>query len=378
MTYFSFPQRLSALKKVLLFFLLVLWVNPVMAKPLKRIILDDESFLLGSSRGSLLSLNKPNERLFYNDFRQTVRQLSRTARSINPNFGILLLNGLNLVFRTTGAYDSEPKLNTQFLGSIDGLILEGYKYSTFQYLKLRPDTIADAMYMKRRKVLLNKYASSVLPLFWVDYTSDPNRRRKSISSAYKEGNKGIAFSTSKQPLKQALLEVPSFYNQTTKTIVSAAQANNFFFFPRFSYDSALKSEATLRLHDNNFDLIVIPPFYKGQPFSARDINMIKHKKSGFVRLVYAYVNIAEASPNMYYWKQEWNQTLPSLILRSANPNGLYFADLASDEWRKILYQGKKSFLYTLIKQGFDGIVIDGAGAADYLRAVKHGSIYSED
>ena len=81
---------------------------------------------------------------------------------------------------------------------------------------------------------------------------------------------------------------------------------------------------------------------------------------GARRLVFAYVNIAAAASDAFYWKPGWREGAPTWISAPtpADPDQ-YFVEFWQPEWQQILFGNPQSYLYGIIAQGFDGAVLDG-------------------
>ena len=75
------------------------------------------------------------------------------------------------------------------------------------------------------------------------------------------------------------------------------------------------------------------------------------------------MNIGEAESDRYYWKPNWREGSPNFIgaPTAGNPDK-YTVQYWAPAWREIMTGNTNSYLYGIIAQGFDGVVLDGVEA----------------
>jgi len=125
-----------------------------------------------------------------------------------------------------------------------------------------------------------------------------------------------------------------------------------------------KSEWLAAVAKSNADLVVVDSFYAAdQPLTKADVASMKYKFMGPRRLVLAEIDLTAARDDRYYWKREW-RIGETPILRepmSGHANGV-LTNYWLQEWKDIL----GAYFVGLMDLGFDGVLLDGLGAADRL------------
>ena len=83
-------------------------------------------------------------------------------------------------------------------------------------------------------------------------------------------------------------------------------------------------------------------------------------KIGARRLVFALMDIGTAASYAYYWTPGWREGAPIWI--SAPTPGdpdRYFVEYWRPEWQQIITGNPNSYLYGVLRQGFDGVILEG-------------------
>ena len=145
-------------------------------------------------------------------------------------------------------------------------------------------------------------------------------------------------------------------NENARNIFKLSDAKNILY---LDDESAFKDKYDFlnQLRDTNFDIIIIrPQFHNSLAYTADEVNSLKFKKNGTRRLVFAEMNLTEASPDKYYWKKEWEIGKPSWLRRLSftNPDSI-ITEYWNDEWREILSRHFKS----IVDVGYDGAFFTG-------------------
>ena len=149
------------------------------------------------------------------------------------------------------------------------------------------------------------------------------------------------------------------FNENPSSVVSLGQVKNFAQI-RESSPFGVQQEFVLKMHDTNYDLIIVDVFHKRIPLSKRAVETLKYKKTGGRRLVLAHVDIGSAASYLFYWKPRWQEGSP-LWISAAFPDDpdKYHVEYWRSEWQQIITGNTKSYIYGIIDQGFDGVVLDG-------------------
>jgi uncharacterized protein (TIGR01370 family) len=150
------------------------------------------------------------------------------------------------------------------------------------------------------------------------------------------------------------------FAENADNVLSLRDAKNFVML-RDSSSFGREDAFAMKIHDTNYDMVIVDVFHKvGEPLSKQAVETLKYKKLGARRLVFAYVNLAAATSDAFYWKSGWREGAPAWISAPTpgNPDQ-YFVEYWQPEWQQIIFGGPKSYLYGIIAQGFDGVVLDG-------------------
>jgi cysteinyl-tRNA synthetase, unknown class len=160
-----------------------------------------------------------------------------------------------------------------------------------------------------------------------------------------------------------LIEIPPYphrpNNENSNNILALGDVKNFVY---LSDPAAFgrQDQFALKIHDTNFDLIIVDPFSGRDPLSKAAVETLKYKKLGARRLVFARMDIGTVASYRYYWQDGWREGNPSWI---ANPYpgdpDRYFIEYWDPAWKDLMYGNPQSYLYGLITQGYDGVILEG-------------------
>jgi len=128
-----------------------------------------------------------------------------------------------------------------------------------------------------------------------------------------------------------------------------------------------QDEFALKIHDTNYDIIAVNIMHGRTPLSRQAVETLKYKKLGSKRLVLAHVDIGSAAAYDYYWQDGWREGSPSWIASPLKDNpDRYYVQYWRQEWQNLLYGDTNSYVYGLIAQGFDGVILTGLETYKYF------------
>ena len=149
------------------------------------------------------------------------------------------------------------------------------------------------------------------------------------------------------------------YGENSKSIASLKDVTNFAVITNSSTFGRV-DEFALKMHETNYDLLIVDVFHGRTPLSRQAVETLKYKKIGTKRLVFATVNIGSAASYRYYWKPTWGEGSPSWIVTPLRDDpDSYYVQFWRPEWQRLISGDTKSYVYGAIAQGFDGIVLEG-------------------
>jgi len=286
--------------------------------------------------------------------RKFVRRISAYVRKQRPNFVVIARNGLELINKIGREDPPKSAPARTYLGALDGVLVDSLFYGLPHMGRKSP-----AKRRKRRLRLAEQAKGDGLRVLVLDHVT----RRPDVRKSYRlSAARGYAWFAAYAQGK-SLNRIPPYprrpFNEKAESVLSLRGVRNFLFLE----DSAAfgrQDEFTLKLHQTNYDMVVVDVFHAGRPLSKRAIQTLKYKKIGGRRLVLAQMNIGTAASYRYYWKAKWRRGSPVWI--SAPTPGdpdRYYVEFWRSEWQKVITGDTRSYVYGIIDLGFDGVVLSG-------------------
>ncbi len=279
-----------------------------------------------------------------------VENISKYAKSMNPDFIVITQNGSELV-SSTGDEGGFPDVD--YISAIDGMGQESLNYGYYEYDEKTPGkenrwirTFLDMARVNRDvKIMVTDYCST----------------RSKMDESYSINNENAYISFSAD--HRALDNIPDYpapiYNENSDEIRNLNQAKNFLYLinPDNLYGS--RQDFVDAVKNTNYDCLIMDFFYNGEEFTPGQIAELKQKANGGTRLLISYMSIGEAEDYRYYWQSDWKVGSPSFIEKE-NPNwkGNYVVRYWNPAWQKIIYGASDSYLKRIVEAGFDGVYLD--------------------
>ena len=295
------------------------------------------------------------------EMRQFVQSISTFAHKHRRNFLIIVKGGLDLIVKKDDLDENRFPAARTFIQSIDGVLQEGL------FLGERPFGQPPPEERQQRLLHLTETAKKHgLKVFVMDFSTDP----AAIEKAYQQNKPRGYIPLVAQKLAADIDALPTHPKQpideNPKSVLSINGIKNFVYIAN-SRPFGRQDEFALKMKQTNYDMIIVDVFHGRQPLTKRAIETLKYKGIGGKRLVLAYVNIGSAASYRYYWKANWSEGSPSWIdapfRDDPDRHHVHFWDMG---WQKIITGDPKSYIYGVIDQGFDGVVLDGIDAFWYF------------
>lgn len=304
---------------------------------------------------------------YQEEMRRFVRDISVFAHRYRSDFLVVAQNGLGLLDKSKP--DSEiPVPALGYMYALDGILQEGLffggpdseptKNEKKESAKKSDDDTPVNGHARLLK-LADMAKKGGLKVMVMDYTTD---RREISQSFRKSAARGyVSFAA---PARGAYLNrLPSYarypFNENGRSVLSLRNVKNFITI-RNSSPFGLPEEFAYEIRNTNFDLVIVDVFHGTVPLPKKIVRSLKFKKLGAQRLVFAYVNIARAARYRYYWKEEWREGSPPWVGSPAPDNpAQHQVDYWDRSWQQVISGDTQSFIYGIIDQGFDGVVLDG-------------------
>ena len=116
-------------------------------------------------------------------------------------------------------------------------------------------------------------------------------------------------------------------------------------------------------------MVIVDVFHNRMPLSRQAVETLKYKKIGTKRLVLAMMNLGAGESYAYYWKNNWQEGYPEWIDAPVRGDpDRYNVKFWHPGWQQIINGDNNSYVYGLIAQGFDGVVISGVEAFKFFES----------
>lgn len=292
------------------------------------------------------------------EMRRFVQSISTFARQQRRDFVVVARGGLELITKKDDLDETKVSPARAYMRSLDGVLQEGLFFGRAEFGKpplpeVQENLLRLTQLAKKSglKVLVADFAAATAD---VDASYRQNMERGYVSLAVPTGDLN-------------LIELPRYpqrpVNENAANILGLASIKNFLYLGDAG-PFGREDEFALKMHENNYDAIVVDPIHNRIPLSRQAVETLKYKKLGARRLVLAHVDVGTAGSDRYYWKPDWREGSPGWI--SAPMPGdpdRYFVAYWRPEWKSIVAGDANSFIYgVVVDQGFDGVVLYGLDA----------------
>lgn len=292
--------------------------------------------------------------------REFVQRISKYARSIRPNFTVITQGGLELLTKVDDVDETKVSSARAYMKSIDGILVDGLFYGEKEVGRPTPP---ERLEKKLHLVRLAK--KNRLNVMVMDYASDADQADQSYN--FNEELDLTPFVADARG--EELNSIPTFrkipFRENPKSILSMLEAKNFLYLGDTS-GFGRQDEFALEIHGTNYDIIAVNIMHGRTPLTRQAVETLKFKKIGSKRLVLAHVDIASAAAYDYYWQPGWREGSPLWIMGPFKDNpDRYNVMYWQPEWQSIIFGDTNSYIYGLIAQGFDGVILTGLDAYKY-------------
>jgi cysteinyl-tRNA synthetase len=287
--------------------------------------------------------------------RNLISDIGAYARSANPGFVVVTYDGLDLLERVDPVDPTKRAAAATYIRTIDGFVVPEIN---FHPPNERGDIKTEEKVRNEMLRLTDIGQKRGLRVWSIDWAKDAAMTSESIKFALSKSY--VPFSSLDPEYKFARIPPGRPVNENPNPITGLNHAKNVLFLTDTSaWDT--QEEFALAVANTNYDAVVIDVFHRGRtPMTNRTVDSLKYKKLGSRRLVLAYVDIGHADSARYYWKPGWREGSPPFIAAPTDKNPDKFTVQYWDPgWRDIIFGNANSYIYGLIAQGYDGVVLDG-------------------
>ena len=303
------------------------------------------------------------------EMRNLVRDISKYARRFNRNFGIITQGGLDVLEKEDPVDTTLNSPAKTYMKSIDGISILGLNFHP--PLKAKSKIITDKKTKKKLLRLANLGKKRGLKIFVTDFAENIKTAQKSYNLNLANGF--VPFTANSVGTDYNFNAITNILsrpiNENSKNVTGLKTVQNFLYLTDSSkFDR--QQDFVIAISDTNYDVIIVDVFHKGRtPYSKAAVQGMKFKKLGARRLVFAYMNIGEAENYRYYWRDTWREGEPSFISESIPENpDKHYVEYWQAGWRRIITGNTNSYIYGIIKQGFDGVILGGLDSFKFFES----------
>lgn len=303
-------------------------------------------------------VNIPNYR---QEMRDNVTMLSDYAKGRNPDFEIIVHEGRELLKKGLWEYHLQGYNEARRLGydAKDPTFLARIKDLSPEFQTI--GTGARTYMKKIDAVALNNYFCSrqdftppnSLKLISIDKCPDEDAFDEAIQDSVGRSALLYVFTSPQYAFKNIRSQI--IINENAKNVFSLDQAQNIVFLLDTS-EYPDKFALIEDIRNANYDIVVLPAFVNGVPFTKEEVNSLKFKKNGTRRRVIAAFNISETDDGQYYWQPEWRIGSPEWLKRLSfvDKDGI-LVEYWAPEWKNII----SKYFKGIVDLDFDGAFLTG-------------------
>ncbi|MHA1598329.1 MAG: hypothetical protein ACTSV1_06365 [Alphaproteobacteria bacterium] len=345
--------------KVLRIFLIALLLSPVLAQAqqggtrIQGRTTEKEETVRTFNTGPLLD--------FREETRKFLENITKYARTTRRDFIVIAKGAPELLTKLDDTDETKASPARAYMKSIDGVMLDGLYFGTRKVGVPTPPEKLDKLLTLAQLAKKNR-----LNVMVIDYVKDATQAEQSYIQ--NEANGLIPFAADAKG--EEMNSIPTFLkspiNENPNNILSINDVKNFIFLGDTS-GFGRQDEFALKMHNTNYDMVVVDVFHGREPLTRQAVETLKYKKVGAKRLVLAYMDIGAAATYSYYWKAGWREGSPSWIREPFRDNpDKYRVQYWRQPWQNIIFGNTNSYVYGLVAQGFDGVVIEGLDAYKFF------------
>jgi len=294
------------------------------------------------------------------EMRLMIARISKYARRLKPEFVVVVAGEPGLVTKQGETEDDRPPARA-YMRSIDAVMIDGLFFGP---------TEVDKPANKDRQTRLMEHAETAKNAGLKVLVLDAAKTRENIRTSFRENAKRGFVSYAAPAPVDFLNRLPGYWKRpwgnNADSVVSLRGVKNFVYLTDSSAFGR-QDEFAMKMHETNFDMVVVDVFHGRNPLNKRAVDTLRYKKMGSRRLALASVDIGTAASYHYYWKPDWRERNPQWI-RTPLPDDpdRHFVQFWHDEWQKLIYGNTNSFIYGVIQQGYDGIVLHGLEVVNFF------------
>jgi len=293
---------------------------------------------------------------FRAEMRDLVEDLAAHARATAAGFVVVTQNGQPLI---TADGRADGTLVADYLAAFDGVGQEGVYYGyDADNVPTDPADRDELLAYLDRLVVAGKQVLAT------SYCWDHDKIDDALTRSRVRGY--LAFAAPARA-RNVIPDYPAAPHRVHDGDVDAlAQARNYLYLSDPGLFASV-DDYLAALAATDFDVLVLDAFFGGTILAPAQLAGLGTKQNGGRRLVLAYLPVADAESDRYYWQDAWNDDPPDWLESSdaawpANTRVRYW----EPGWRAILLGSADAYLDRILAAGFDGAYLDGVDTFEYF------------
>jgi len=296
------------------------------------------------------------------EMRRLVQGIARYGRQFKRDFIVIIRDGSGLLTQIVDVDQAITAPSSVFMQSLDGVLQPALSYGQEGFGVETDDKERQEM-MEDLKVARD----SGLRIFTLDYAAKPKDIDKALRFSMRNDfvpyvAPGIGYNNNKLPNwpRRPL-------HENSHTIDSVRKVKNYLLI-NDSSRMGRPEEFAMKIHNTNYDMVVTNVFHhRDQVLGPHNVRTMQFKKLGARRPVLAQMNIGTAYAGAYYWKPDWRMGNPPWLLDLApSSSDRYLVKYWHPSWHQVLYGNTMSYMYGIIKEGYDGVVLNGVDIYNFF------------
>ncbi|MSO85096.1 MAG: hypothetical protein EXR02_05620 [Rhodospirillales bacterium] len=296
------------------------------------------------------------------EMRRFVQASAAFVRGQRADFAVVAEGGVELLVKADEADRLKTAPARAFMEALDGIVVPGLFFDD----PAKPGEEPKPEKLERRLALIENARAHRLKVMVVDFVRGAEDAEEAIRRATEIG---IIPFPALQPIDQinALPRFPARpYRENGESIVSFPGVRNFMIV-NDSRPFGREDEFALKVHGTNFDAVIVNVFHGRLPLSRQAVETLKYKNLGSRRLVLARVDIASISTGGFFWKPNWREGNPNFIdAPMAGEPDRHWVQYWRPNWQRLVTGNADPYLFGVIAQGFDGVVLAGLDASRHF------------
>ena len=302
---------------------------------------------------------------FREEMRMFVQGISKFARGYNPNFIVIAGGGLELIVKRDQIDVKKTAPARAYIRSLDGVLQRGIFFG--EETNEEPFGAPTDIFLQEKLLKFTEQAKKLgLRVFTLDFSKD----KKTINKVEKLTNDLGYISLVVNAPAIDIQRIPPYpippFRENSRSVLSLGMVKNYITITN-SAPFGRQDIFALKMHETNFDMIAVEILHGRRPLSRRAVETLKFKKIGTRRLALAYMDIGSAASYHYYWKSGSRPGFPPWV-NEPEPDDpdRYKVEYWRQGWKNIIYGDTNSYMYGLIAQGFDGVILNGLDTYKYF------------